>query len=1184
MWKESVEIRIRELELKAGGAKVRATVGLPQAPSGWVVFAHEGGASLHGSALASVAHQLNAAGLATLSMELLTPAESARLDRLGAEAMSERLLAGTEGLHSEAGGLLGVVGAGEGASAALWAASEKGSGISSVVACAPQLEAAADRLGEVDAHTLLIVGGADRRALRQARWARRRLAHSEMVVVPGATRLFDAPAALRVLSERSVDWFQKTLVGDDRAEEVACERLSRESKRRLAAVASVFLMSGWALAPKVYPAITAWFDATGTQNAQALAGHLGVAISSSGDTDVSVGVSGGNVVVLNGAANIDIRDSSVPGGGSIVSVTPAQVKRIVVNTTGQIAGAVQAGNRTYDLSAVTSANGFAMTFNGPGSTNQATIFSCLMADGSGNSTLIGSGFADSLAAGGGNDLVVAGDGSDRGLGQGGNDVIYGDDGNDNLVGAAGIDSIYGGAGNDAINTSAGDNITFVTPELAMGGDGDDTLQGDHNLLADGEAGIDRFNRTATGEWDAFGYEYAIAGAYGTGATVSLKSSGSSPTTYVQQFYNCEIGYLTGGGDITNNPTPAPNADDSVANSMDASGWSDPTTGLTLDAGNGTGTSLIIGSTLGDTIRLTYGDETAIGGGGDDLVFVNLQQGGFPGRVAIYPTMTGGANDSVNVQFEATIQGSDTATTVPVSGTWHKSLSNFSRLSIQGTAYPDSVAALPTGDTIDITQVALASVVTVAGNDGADSIVGSANADVLNGQNGPDTLLGGGGNDTITGGAGDDSLVGQAGDDNLNGSGENDTLQGNEGNDTLNPAAGNGSLDGGPDTDVLVRGFGADADTLGAAVTLTDATLSLVRDTLIEGNALANFEQANLTGGGHFFFYPANSVNDAIDASAFTGRVSLSGAAGGDDTLIGGPNDDTIAINFGADSLVGGGGTDLLYWNINIDTDSVVADAQYSTVPADVRVTLAGGVGDAMQFIFGTDTVSYGLDGFENVQLVSGAGNDILDIGNVTNPLAAPTVSGNNGNDSIVGSPLADQLNGNAQNDTIEGNDGADTLFGGNQDDNLAGGAGDDQYDGLAGIDVISDAGGVDTVNLSSVTAAVVVKVGSLAISDTAGNKITGEGVDDVIGTTLNDLFQVTLGGGSTLATNLYLDGNVGDDTLIYDPTGLDNVATVGTLAAGTISATGKPDVDFANMENLFLRAVVSGARTWQEFE
>ncbi|MCX7013391.1 MAG: hypothetical protein NTW86_12685 [Candidatus Sumerlaeota bacterium] len=157
MFRGSLGIDVREVELKVSGAKLSARIGLPSTPSGWVILAHEGGASLHGSALGAVARQLNEAGLATLSMELMTPAESARRAPFEAAALGERLLAGTEWLQGETGELWGVMGAGEGAAAALYAASERGSGIASVVACAPQLEGATERLDQVEASTLLIV-------------------------------------------------------------------------------------------------------------------------------------------------------------------------------------------------------------------------------------------------------------------------------------------------------------------------------------------------------------------------------------------------------------------------------------------------------------------------------------------------------------------------------------------------------------------------------------------------------------------------------------------------------------------------------------------------------------------------------------------------------------------------------------------------------------------------------------------------------------------------------------------------------------------------------------------------------------------------------------------------------------------------------------------------------------------
>ncbi|MCX7014891.1 MAG: calcium-binding protein, partial [Candidatus Sumerlaeota bacterium] len=1015
---------------------------------------------------------------------------------------------------------------------------------------------------------------------KQVRWARKRLANSEMVVVPGATRLFDAPAALRVLSERSVDWFKKTLVGEERSEEIARERMSFQSRKRLAAVASLFLMTGWALAPKASAAVSAFWDSA--------TGHLGVAIPADGDQATVTVDASHNVVVLNqSAATVPITTTTDTTPLTISSSSVRSIWVDIDGINGLSSSGGPAGVQLMDLRGVTEANGFVaanFTIGGSGTANETNqeLWQIGGQLGNGNDTGYGSPFPDFIADGGNNDWVDYGDGNDQNNGNNGNDTLLMGNGNDVVLGAGGADSVSGGPGNDTLTGGAGndtldggdgdDNLTGgddvdsvsggdgndvidlnggdatgVSVDIAVGGAGDDSITSNrYNSVIDGGDGTDEGVKLRTQEWDSLagglaGNHMTIAGAPGS-YTITAFNPAGSPSVYTAVFSNCEIPGMLGGGQFGTDA----NVNNNQANdTLDASAWPGPS-GAELDDG-ASGDDILIGTTGNDTFHTSYGNDTVTGNGGSDYLDVNFNSGGDSvGAVNSHPTMNGGAADVVVTDYNYPTLPDATG---PLVGTWTTHLNGVAMLQLTGGNYNTTLDANLLGDTLDITAVTLASVVTVNGGNGPDLLIGSAAGDSLAGGN------------------------------------QNDTLSGGAGNDTLDPGLDTNVADGGADTDALVRTFGANANTIGSSAVLTDSTLTINQGTtLTESDALSSLERAYLTGGGHFFFYPANTVNDAIDASGFTGKTSLSGGLGGADTLIGGSGDDTIAINFGVDSLVGGGGTDLLSWNILMDTNSAMSGAQYSTVPATVRVTLAGGGADAMQFLFGADTVSYGLNGFENIQLVSSDGADILDIGNVTDTLATPIVTGNGGADSIVGSPLADQLNGNGQNDTIEGNGGDDTLFGGTQNDHLAGGAGDDQYDGLSGTDVISDAGGVDTVNLSSVASAVVVKVGSLLIQDTAGNKITGEGVDDVIGTTLDDLFQVTLGGGSTLATNLYLDGNAGVDTLIYDPTGLTGVATVGTLAAGTISATGKPDVVFANMEDLALRAVVSGARTWQEFE
>ncbi|MCX7014848.1 MAG: calcium-binding protein [Candidatus Sumerlaeota bacterium] len=1187
---------------------MRASIALPSVPTGWVIFAHEGGSSRHGSALASVARSLNEAGLATLSMELLSPAESTRLDKLGAEAMSERLLAGAEWLRGEAGGLLGVVGAGEGASAALWAASEQGSGIASVVACAPQLEAAADRLGEVDAHTLLIVGGADRRALRQARWARRRLAHSEMVVVPGATRLFDAPAALRVLSERSVDWFQKTLVGDDRAEEVACERMSRESKRRLAAVASVFLMTGWALAPKVYPVVTAAF--TGAT------GLLDIAMDADGDQMTVAGSSGGNVSIRSNAGDVVITGGPVLAS-AVVSIRVSGALGGTVNPT----TSVPVGAQLADLSGVTTANGF---------TGPPTVIAGF---GNGNDTFYGSAFYDNVWGGSQNDLLVGNDGDDylRGVnnndtvvggagndtldGGTGNDQIFGEAGDNRLTGAGGVDSLYGSDGNDVLDLGGGD-ATGVSLELAVAGAGNDTINSsDENSTADGGDGIDLIIREGVNAWEILpanaGAVYTVTpGAVAGSGTLWLSSRATPVTTYAGTFSNCEIIGMAGGGELVDSGL----TNDSCDDLLDASGWNG-TLGVSITDGN-SGNDTLIGTGFNDTFLISNGSDSVVAGAGTDFLYLDADasNGGNATtrpQVAITPTISSAGNGNIGYSFYWTIGNS----------TWTDTISDIEMFQLDGGSFNDAVNSLLLGDTLDITSVNLTVPASVNGNNGRDSIVGSANADELNGNaqndtvtgnDGNDTVNGGNDNDVVDGGNGDDSVTGGQGDDNLIGGAGDDLLRSDRGWDTMDGGAGTGDLVNIGETNV--RQAIDTANGQGVLISmLASGSIAVRMAEVTNGTAgalatvpVSNVERYTFTGNDYNNTAFATS-GDTLDGAAATVGISIAGNAGndivtggsGNDTLGGGDQADTITGNDGNDSLTGGESGDVM--NGGAGDDTLRSDRGWDT--------LDGGDGVLDQLNIGETNVRQAIDtangqGVLISMLASGsiAGTNLeqfVFIGNNYNDTAFATggdtldgaadtlgisIDGNNGNDLITGGTGGDTLNGNAQSDTIEGNDGADILAGGNQNDHLAGGAGDDQYVGLAGTDTVSDAGGVDTVNLSSVTAAVVVKVGSLAISDTVGNKIVGEGVDDVIGTTLDDLFQVTLGGGSTLATNLYLDGNAGNDTLVYDPTGLDGVATVGTLAAGTISATGKPDVDFVNMEDLALRAVVSGARTWQEFE
>jgi dienelactone hydrolase len=203
------------VQLRTLGLSGRLTV--PTTPSGLVVFAHGSGSSRHSPRNLFVARQLNRAGLGTLLFDLLSSQEETdRANVFNIPLLAERLLATTEWLTSRMGAErpLGYFGASTGAAAALWAAGEADPTLKAVVSRGGRPDLALDRLREVRAATLLIVGGRDSWVLELNRLAAAQLrCEFKVKVVGGASHLFEEPGALEKVAELAVDWFQRHLGG-----------------------------------------------------------------------------------------------------------------------------------------------------------------------------------------------------------------------------------------------------------------------------------------------------------------------------------------------------------------------------------------------------------------------------------------------------------------------------------------------------------------------------------------------------------------------------------------------------------------------------------------------------------------------------------------------------------------------------------------------------------------------------------------------------------------------------------------------------------------------------------------------------------------------------------------------------------------------------------------------------------
>jgi fermentation-respiration switch protein FrsA (DUF1100 family) len=106
---------------------------------------------------------------------------------------------------------IGYFGASTGAAAALVAAADD-ERIRAVVSRGGRPDLAGDRLRQVRAPTLLIVGGADTGVLQLNTDALAALGGAkELVVVPRATHLFEEPGALEQVASYAAEWFKRHL-------------------------------------------------------------------------------------------------------------------------------------------------------------------------------------------------------------------------------------------------------------------------------------------------------------------------------------------------------------------------------------------------------------------------------------------------------------------------------------------------------------------------------------------------------------------------------------------------------------------------------------------------------------------------------------------------------------------------------------------------------------------------------------------------------------------------------------------------------------------------------------------------------------------------------------------------------------------------------------------------------------
>lgn len=193
---------------------------VPVSPRGLVLFAHGSGSSRHSHRNRFVAQILQSHGLATLLFDLLTTDEECIDERtsqyrFNIHLLAQRLMGATlwAQRQPELRGLpIGYFGASTGAAAALVAAAELPHLITAVVSRGGRPDLAGDYLPLVRASVLLIVGGDDDVVLRLNRQALQSLQCEDkrLVVIPGATHLFEEEGTLETAAREASAWFDRT--------------------------------------------------------------------------------------------------------------------------------------------------------------------------------------------------------------------------------------------------------------------------------------------------------------------------------------------------------------------------------------------------------------------------------------------------------------------------------------------------------------------------------------------------------------------------------------------------------------------------------------------------------------------------------------------------------------------------------------------------------------------------------------------------------------------------------------------------------------------------------------------------------------------------------------------------------------------------------------------------------------
>jgi len=743
--------------------------------------------------------------------------------------------------------------------------------------------------------------------------------------------------------------------------------------------------------------------------------------------------------------------------------------------------------------------------------------------GDGNDSVFGEAGNDSLLGENGNDALFGWWGSDTLDGGVGNDSLFGEQDDDLLLGNAGSDSLYGQEGNDTLDGGADNDMLYggIGNDLLQGNVGADSLYGNEaDDTLDGGAGNDS-NEGGLGN-DT--YRFGIGDGQDTILDSDVTVGNADTLQFKAGIKSTDVLARRWGADLK----------------LSIKGSTDWVTVSQYFANTGT--------TLVEQIRFadepaTVWDITKV----RQLVSVPTADGeqvwGYTGNDTIYG---GDGNDSVFGEA-----GND---------------------SLLGENGNDALFGWWGSDTLD-------------GGVGNDSLFGEQDNDSLLGGSGSDALYGQEGNDTLDGGADNDTLDGGAGNDQLEGGSGNDTYyfgQGDGRDVILDTDAAAGNIDtlqfkaGVKSAGVLARRWGNDL------VISLNASESISVLKFFDGTGTSIVESIRFTDEPNVV-WDADKLRQLVLAPTIwseqiwgslgndtlsggegndsiwgdLGNDSLSGDGGNDslygwwgkDTLDGGTGNDTLLGEQDNDLLLGGSGSDSLYGQEGndsldggADNDWLFGDVGNDTLDGGTGYdTLVGGLGDDTYYVDSTtDVVIESADGGrdvirttvsyvapDNVEALIASGTDNINLTGRAN--GGTQITGNAGNNLLIGGSLTDRFVSRGGLDTMQGGAGNDYYFIDSADIKVvetADGGTDDQAWVYVDNFVVPD-----NIERTFLT-------GALAVNCTGNNlrnEIKGNGannylygaggIDILSGSDGND----TLRGGTGMD---FLSGGAGDDTFV----------------------------------------------------